>query len=141
MLGGDHDILHAGVLRRKHPCVGAEAGRVEPRGQRGVFLQGHPFVNHEMLIALCGMALPFASGHGIKSPMNKHPEARLAPPRHPRVALGGSFFLRVQLNGTLAEGSDGRIGIIGTASASDGGREQGDLDFTLHKYNRLTVCG
>jgi hypothetical protein len=58
------------------------------RGELLVFRTRDLRLVHDPLAdALDLLALVLTGRHGIQTPMNKHPEPRLAKPRHPLIAL------------------------------------------------------
>ena len=89
MLGGDDDVLAAGLFGQLDPLVGVELRRVELGGELFIFL------HRDFLVELH----PFAAAQlAVDSPVDEHAEAGLAPPLHPRILalrpaqLAGSFL-------------------------------------------------
>src|SRR5437588_9774046 len=92
MLRRDHDVLHPGVLGDAHPGIGVEPDGVEAVHELFVVGDGDvrpahdPFPDPRDALALVG-----AGGDGVGPPVDEHPEARVAPPGHTRVAGGGTL--------------------------------------------------
>ena len=90
VLGGDDDIFHPGVLGEAHPLFGVEPHGVELA--RELLVLGYRHLGFfEKPLAVIGLAVPLAGGHGINPPMDEQPEPGVAEPGHPLVALGGGF--------------------------------------------------
>ena len=81
VLGGDHQVLHAGFLGNRHPLLGVELHRGELLSQLLVLGDWDLGVAHDPL-AQAGDAfpLPFPRGNGVDAPVDEHPESCLAPP-------------------------------------------------------------
>ena len=107
VLGRDDDVLHTGVLGDADPLLGIEAGRVEAMRVLLVLRDRDVRPRHD---PLADPGDPLASvrpgRHGVDAPVNEHPEPRLAPPRHARVALRRCFF-GGGLRGGRQDGTDG----------------------------------
>ena len=87
----------AGVLGRSAPLEGVKLDRVELSGKSVVLFTRHLGLELEPL-AVIGLALPLARGHGVDAPVDEHPEFGVAEPRHARVVCGLRLF----------SGTDGR---------------------------------
>ena len=90
VLRGDHDVLHPRVLGDAHPLVRVVIDRVELLGVRPVPIHGDLALMHDPLADPADrLAVVHPRGHRVHAPVDEHPEARLAEPLHPDVALGG----------------------------------------------------
>ena len=89
VLGGDDDVLHPRVLRRLHPRLGVELHGVELRARTSRTRRtGMLRARHDPLAARRRpLAVPVPGRHGVEPPVDEHPEARVAPPCHPRILL------------------------------------------------------
>src|SRR6184192_3062223 len=75
-----------------HPFVGVEPDGVEAVDVLLVLRDGDVPPAHDPLAdARDALSLVRAGWHCVGPPVDEHPEPRLAPPRHARVALGGGF--------------------------------------------------
>ena len=92
VLGGDDDVLHTGGFGEGYDVVGAEGGGVEFWGEGFVVGDGDGGGVHDPLADAGDLfAVPSAGGDGVKTPVDEHAEAGLAPPLHAGVALGWGF--------------------------------------------------
>ena len=90
VLGGDDNIAHAGPFGNVYPGGGIKLAGVEPGCQFFVLRQRDLQLIHDPLTNFDGAAaIPFAGGQGVESPVDKHAEARVAPPGHARLARFG----------------------------------------------------
>src|SRR5881409_106516 len=92
VLGGDDEVLHPRVPGHAHPFVRVEPDGVEAVDILLVLRDGDVRPAHDPLAdARDALSLVRAGWHCVGPPVDEHPEPRLAPPRHARVALGGGF--------------------------------------------------
>jgi hypothetical protein len=114
VLRGDDDVLHPGVLRGAHPCVGVEAGWVEHVGDLLIFREWDLQVSHhvlrlpvEQIAVLVGkVAAPLR----VKTPVDEHAKAGVFPPREAAGDLLGGLDLDERLKGVGVAGIDRRRG-------------------------------
>ena len=91
MLGGEDDVFHARALGQPHPGVGVELHRVEALVKVVVDVGRHRFIAAKVVRMADARPTDFLAAEARWSPVDEHPEPRVAPPRQPRVALGLSF--------------------------------------------------
>ncbi len=87
VLGGDHDVLHAGLLRQADPGERIEFPRVEPFAEGVVLVDRDPRGIPDPL-SVAGLAVPLSGGNGVEPPVDEHAEAGLPPPVEARVGAG-----------------------------------------------------
>src|SRR5947209_10885502 len=88
VLRSDDDVLHPCVMIEAHPLVRVEFYRIKLLRKLFVLRYGNPRVIHYPLAkARNGFTFPLTGRHRVESPMNHHPETRLAPPLETTVSL------------------------------------------------------
>ena len=88
MFRRDHQVFHPGVLCDAHPFGRVELLGVELRCELLVLRAGDIGPRHDPLADLLrSLAVVLTRRHGIETPVDEHTEARVAPPRHARIAL------------------------------------------------------
>ena len=89
---GDDHVLHSGVFGDSSPLVSVKFYGIELPGKLLILSDGDLGIIHNPLADTADfLAFPFAGGNGIKSPVDKHAESRLAPPCHSFVVLAFGF--------------------------------------------------
>ena len=139
VLGGDDDVLHAGVLGGEHDGVGIEVDGVELRGE-GVVGFERDLGGGADPLAVGVDAVPLSGGDGVETPVDEEAEAGVAPPLHARVlaergvveARGGSGHVRLfrSAGGEESEGGAGEEGqdVTGQGVTGHGGLREGWSD-------------
>ena len=95
VLGRDHDVTHARVFGDLHPLGRIELHGIELLGQLLVFRDRDVGTVHNPLAEPVDLlAVPAAGWNRIQAPVDKHAEARVAPPLHAGIALGRCFCRR-----------------------------------------------
>src|SRR3954468_13449097 len=83
MLGGDHHVLLSGGFSGANPALGIEIDWVKLLRKLFIFRYGNFRAVHDPLADARNLAaFPFARRDRVEPPVNEHPEARIAKPRH-----------------------------------------------------------
>ena len=89
VLGGDDDVLLAGLGGEAHPRFGVEVDGLELSGEGRVLGDGDALAVHNPLAdAWHELAVPPAGGDSVKAPVEEEAEPCVAPPVEARVSLG-----------------------------------------------------
>src|SRR5579875_1353399 len=89
MLGCDDNVLHARVFGDLNPLLRIELNGVELPGKLFILLERDAGVSHNPLAADANrLALPYAGGYRIETPVKKQAVFRLPEPRHLLVLTG-----------------------------------------------------
>jgi hypothetical protein len=94
MLAGDHNVLHARILRDSHPLPCIVGDRIKMIREFFVLSDRNVEVIHDPLTILTGThnAPVTSRRNGIESPVNEHPKAGFLPPGHAGLAVFRTFL-------------------------------------------------
>ncbi len=111
VLRGQHRVGHARRTREFGPPVSEARIRHEARLHLPCVLGARhrgPVLDPLRIVLLVALAIPEAARRRVETPVDEHAEARIAPPRHARVAVTGPE--RHLLRFGRRRGMDGRCG-------------------------------